>query len=175
MGKPKPRMRQLVDWRAALWAGLFAGMAFLVLNLVLTPLVLGGNMWVIVRLWASLLMGSSILAPPATFHLLALPMALLVNFGLSFGFALLIAYVVHRGGLITGIAGGAALGLAIYGIVIYAGTHFFPWYFPMRSGVMIYNFIAFGGIAGGVYEYLEVEIFVPVAAAKGGRGSWPGW
>lgn len=161
MTTTSPRMRQVVDWRAALWAGLLAGAVFFLVNLFVTPLVIGGNVWVMVRLFASILLGDSILAPPATVDLLALVVAFVTHFTLALLYALLIAYVIHRGGLITGIIGGALLGLALYSINFYTLTLFYPWFFAMRNAVFVATHLLYGALAGGIYEALEVEIFVP--------------
>jgi hypothetical protein len=161
-----PKLRQLVDWRAAAWAGLISGCVFFLLNLFVTPLVLGGNPWVMVRLMASILLGEGILAPPATFHLWAFIVAILSNTILCLAFGLLAAYVLHRGGIVMGFAGGAALGLAIYGINFYTLTWFYPWFFAFRGWVMIVNHVILGTLAGGIYEWLEVERFVTVADEK---------
>jgi hypothetical protein len=163
-----PRVRQVVDWRAAIWAGLIAGLVFLLFNVFIGPLVIGGNGWVIVRLFASLLMGSGVLVPPATFDGAALLAGLAVNFGLSVIFSLLVALIIHRGGLISGILGGGLLGLALYGINFYTLTIFFPWFFPLRSWVFLLAHALFGALAGGIYEALEVEIYVPVEEEKQG-------
>ena len=161
MSKTSAPMRQLVDWSAAVWAGIISGIVFMLMNVFLVPYFVGGNAWVMVRLFASIVLGDGILAPPATFDLYALLAAIFTNMVISLGFALLIAYIIHRGGLITGILGGAALGLVIYGINFYTLTFFFPWFFPMRGWAMLGNHIVFGALAGGVYEFLEVEEFVP--------------
>lgn len=155
------RMVQLVDWSTAVWAGLLAGVVFLLLNLILAPLFIGGNGWVIIRLMASPMLGDGILAPPATFAADALAAALVTHFVLSVLFSMLTAVIIHRGGLLTGILGGAAIGLFLYSINFYALTFFFPWFFATRSWVFILTHILFGAIAGGVYEGLEVEEFVP--------------
>lgn len=157
-----PRMRQLVDWRAALWSGLIAGTIFLLLNLFLSPT---GNAWAMIRLFASVVLGDEILAPPSTFDGTALIVALIVHFALSILYALLIAYVIHRGGLLSGIIGGALLGLALYSINFYTLTLLYPWFFAMRSAVFIGTHALFGALAGGIYEALEVEIFVPAEEA----------
>ena len=150
MKKTEQRMRQLVDWSAAVWAGLASGVIFFLLNVFITPFAIGGNAWVIVRLFASVTMGEEILAPPATFHLSALIAAFLTNMIISLLLALLIAYVIHRGGLITGILGGAVLGLAIYGINFYTVTYKFPWLFVLRGWMSIVNHVLFGAMAGGM-------------------------
>ena len=156
------RMRQVVDWSAAVWAGIIAGSAFLLLNLLLTPLFIGGNTWVMVRLFGSLLLGDDILAPPSTFDRGALIAAIVTNFALSIAFALILAIIIHRWGFITGVTVGALFGLALYGINFYSLTYFFPWFFAMRSSVFLATHIIFGALAGGIYEGLEVEEFVPV-------------
>jgi hypothetical protein len=155
-------MRQLVDWSSAIWAGFIGGTVFLVVNLFLSPILLGGNGWVQIRLMASVLMGPEILAPPATFDAGALAAALIGHFALSVGFALLVAYVIHRGGLIMGVIGGAVLGLFLYVINFYTLTYFFPQFFAMRGGAMFLSHLIFGAVVGGLYEALEVEEFVPV-------------
>lgn len=155
------RMRQLVDWSAAVWAGVIGGTIFAMLNWFAAPLILGGSTWVFVRLFASVLLGESILAPPATYSFTAVLAAFITHYALSILFSLLIAYIIHRGGLIGGIIGGALLGLAIYAVNFYSLTYFFPWFFVMNSWVMVASHVVFGAVAGGVYEALEVEEFVP--------------
>ncbi len=161
-GGKEPGMRQLVDWSAAVWGGLASGGVTFLLNLFLAPLIMGGNAWIMTRFIASIAMGESILAPPATFDTVAVVVAILVHLAISMVYALLIAYIVHRGGLLTGILGGAGLGLAIYGINFYTFTYFYPWLFPLCGWAMGINHVIFGALAGGVYEFLEVEAFVPV-------------
>ncbi|MCU0599114.1 MAG: hypothetical protein MUE70_07660 [Desulfobacterales bacterium] len=162
MRKPDIRWRQLVDWRAAIWAGIASGSVFFILNLFLIPLVTGGNSWVIVRFMASLVLGEGILPPPASFAVDAMMAAIIANTFATLVFGLLVAYVIHRGGLLLGILGGAILGVAAYGINFYALTYFFPWFFPLRGWVMAVNHMTLGALAGGIYEWLEVEKFIPV-------------
>jgi len=156
------RMRQLVDWSSAVWAGLIGGIVFFLLCFFVVPPFSGGNGWVMVRLWASIPMGATVLAPPATFEPLILVAALAVHLGLSVCFSILVAYVLHRGGLVTGILGGALFGLALYAINFYTLTLIFPWFFGYRSLVLALVHLVFGTICGGVYEALEVEEYEPV-------------
>lgn len=154
---PTHRGRLLVDWSAAFQAGLIAGTVFLFVNLVLGPMAYGGSVWVWIRLLASPILGSDILAPPATFDAGALAAALVVQYGVSTVLTLTIAYVLHRWGLWVGILGGAVLGLAFYMINIYTLTYFFPWFYALAGWVMALSHVLFGAFAGGVYELLEVE------------------
>lgn len=155
------RMRQLVDWSSAIWAGLIGGVAFLLVNVLVSPLTVGGNAWVYLRLLASPILGPEILAPPATFDATALAVALVTNFALAIVFALVVAFILHRWGLLVGIFGGAVLGLCLYLINLYSLTLLFPWFWAMNSSMMVASHVLFGAIVGGVYEALEVEIFVP--------------
>ncbi len=162
MIKQSSRMRQVMDWSAALWAGLIASVVFFLLNIFLVPVLLGGNMWIIIRLFASIFLGESILAPPATFDSTALLVAIITNVILSVGFTFIIAFSLHRWGTFIGIIGGAIFGLAIYLINFYSVSYFFPWFFALGSWPFVLTHIIFGAIAGGVYELLEVEEFESV-------------
>jgi len=163
MSPAKIKMRQLVDWRAAIWAGAISGVVFLVINMLLTKFYVGSP-WVVIRLVASIVMGTRVLPPPADFDATIFVFSLLVHFPLSIAFASIIAAILHRWGLLVGIIGGALFGLALYVINFYTFTFFFPWFFPMRSWIMAVSHAIFGACAGGVYEGLEVEKFVPVEA-----------
>jgi hypothetical protein len=151
------RSRQLVDWSAAVWAGLLAGTAFLLVSLFLIPQLVGGNAWVMVRLLASIVLGKEILAPPATFDLGALVAGLSTHYALSVAFALLVAYVLHRFGLVVGILGGALLGLALYAVLFYGATLWLPQFFPIVGGGMLVAHVLFGALVGGLYEAFEIE------------------
>lgn len=163
------RVRQLVDWRAAFWAGLLAGTVFLLVNLFVVPALMEGRFWISVRLVASILLGKGVLAPPAAADAGALIACIVVHYVLALAMAALIAYVVHRGGLIGGILGGAALGLAFYFIDYYTLTWFFPQFFAMKHWSVIVSHVLFGAIAGGVYELLEDQIFEAELSAAGGN------
>ena len=155
------KMRQVVDWSAVVWAGLLAGVLFLLLYLFFVPYAIGsGNAWGMLRLLASIVLGPDILAPPATFHLGALIAAIATNLILSLVFAILLAIITHRWGLITGIVLGALFGLGLYCINFYTVTLLYPWFFAFRGSAMVWTHLIFGACAGGIYEALEVEEFV---------------
>ncbi len=156
----KPQLRQLVDWSAALWAGGIAGLVFLLFNLFVTPLFGAGSAWISLSYTASVILGSTVLPPSDTSNFVVIIAGLAVHFALSIGGALLLAYIIHRWGLIIGIIGGALFGIALYLINFYTLTLIFPWFFAIRSWSLLINHVIFGAIAGGVYELLEVEEFV---------------
>jgi hypothetical protein len=159
--------RKLVDWRAAFQAGLIAGTVFLLVNLFVVPALMEGRFWISVRLVASIILGRDILAPPATAHAGALVAAMVVHYVLALAMSAVIAYVVHRGGLIGGILVGALLGLAFYFIDYYTFSYFFPQFFAMNHWSVVASHVLFGALAGGVYELLEDQIFETDVSSAG--------
>jgi hypothetical protein len=154
------RKRQLIDWSAAVWAGVLAGAVFFIAVVFAMPLAVGGSPWVIVRYFASIVLGPGTLAPPAAFTPSVLAAAIAIHFSFAIGFALLISFVIHKGGLWGGIAKGALLGAAIYAINIFTLTLLFPWFFALHGPLFLAVHIVYGAVVGWIYEGLEVETFV---------------
>ena len=155
-----PRLRQLVDWRAAVIAGVVSGFVLLALEMLLTWRAVGSP-WVFPRLAAAIVLGRGVLPPPATFAPGVLLVALLIHLPLSIAYACLIAFVLHRWGLVVGIVGGAAFGLALYAIDFGTVFSIYPWFAPMKGWIALWAHVAFGAVAGGTYELLEVERYAP--------------
>jgi hypothetical protein len=158
----------LVDWQAVFRAGMIAGTVFLLLDLFVVPALMGSSFWISARLTASIVLGQQILAPPATFDGMALLAAILVHYFLALLMTGLIALVVHRGGLTTGIIGGAVLGLAFYYINYYTLSYFWPQFFAMKHGSVIASHVIFGALAGGLYEWLEGDWYEVAQGEHGG-------
>jgi hypothetical protein len=153
------RIRKIVDLKAVISAALIAGTIALLCNFFLVPLLLQTTPWVAVRLSGSILLGAGVLAPPATFHAGALVAAIVTHYVLALIMTLIIAYVVHRGGLIGGILIGALLGLSFFCIDYYTLTFFMPQFFALQHWSVVASHVLFGAVAGGVYELLEDQIF----------------
>ena len=153
-------MRQIMDWRAAIIAGLLAGLLALVLRIVLWVTVTGGSFWAPFYQSAAIFLGPESLAPVDAPNMGVVAVGALVHMVLSLVYALLLAFIIHRWGLIVGIVGGALFGLAIYIINYYTFTYLFPWFFPLRSWLVLATHVFFGAAAGGIYEALERDIYV---------------
>ena len=162
MNKQTVTAKQIVDWRAAIFAGVIGGAIFLLLEMVLPTLLIGSSPWVALRYTASMVLGEEVLPPPAGFDALVVLVGLLVHFVLSILYACVLAFIVHRGGLITGIIGGSLFGLAIFAINYYTFTLFFPWFFYLRSWIAVLGHVLFGAVTGGLYEGLQREQYVVV-------------
>lgn len=145
-----------LDLSAALWAGLIAGTVFLVTMLLLSANVLGSSD-LVYRMMAAILQGEGAMAPSTPVDGGLIGSALLVHYALSIAFGLVIAIVIHRWGLIVGLLGGAALGLALYTINFFSVSYFFPWFFPLRNWIWLLGHVLFGAAAGASYELLEID------------------
>ena len=58
-----------VNWTAAAQSGVTGGVIYLVLELLLVPLFVGGTVWSVLRMMAAILLGRHALPPPDTFDL----------------------------------------------------------------------------------------------------------
>jgi len=138
--------------RAVLIAGIAAGTAFLLCNLILMPLVLQTSPALILRYMGSLVLGSQVVTQT---NITSILVGLVVHYILSLLLTLLIAIIIHRWGLIVGIIGGAILGLSLYIINLYTFTLFFPWFFAINNLILLISHVIFGAVAGGVYEVFD--------------------
>jgi hypothetical protein len=156
-----PKSRKVVDFRAVFWAGIVSGLVFLVVNMLLSLLFLG-TPWIFIRMVAALLLRQDVLPPPASFDPAIFIVALVIHLLLSIFFTTVLALMIHKWGLLVGIIGGAIFGLALYAINIYTFSFFFPWFFSLRSWIILLSHVFYGATAGGMYEALEVERFETV-------------
>jgi hypothetical protein len=150
-----------VTWRAILVSGLVAGTLFLVADLIFAPIVTHVGAALTLRYFAALVLSSKVLTQTGVGILVA---GIIVHYVLSLVFALVIALVIHRWGMVVGIIGGALLGVAIYGINLYTITLLFPWFFAINSTVILLCHAIFGAVAGGVYEMFDHYDF-PITTA----------
>lgn len=146
---------QLFDFRSVVWAGIIAGFVFLTTVCLLLPLVFPQlSTALLIRMFASLILGDSTLTP-ATFTPYTFGAAIVVNVVLSVGFTSLVAFIVHKWGMLASILGGFLLGAALFAINFYSMTYFFPWFWVLKTEPMFIAHLLFGALAGGLYEYFE--------------------
>lgn len=155
-------LREVMDWRAATIAGLVAGIISLLIVMLWYMVKFGGSPWVVPHFIAAILLGRDALATVTTFN----PAVILVGIGVHLLacvlFALLIAFVFHRWGMIVSFLGGALLGAALFGINFFALTSVFPWLSAGRMGAILLAHMLFGGLTGALYELLEQDRIVTV-------------
>lgn len=149
------RATQIVDWKTAVIAGLIAGIIFLLVLLIAYPLATGGTPWVVMRFIAALILGESVLSPPNSYDLSTVIIGTITHIMLSIFYTVILAFIIHRWGIIVGIVGGGLFGLAIYAINFFTFTYFFDWFYPARTWPFLVVHVLFGAIAGGIYELMD--------------------
>jgi hypothetical protein len=153
-------MEQLVDWRAALIAGLVAGAVFLLVQMLGQAMIVGQSAWVFPQHVGAIILGEEVLG--AGIDTTAVIVGVVLHFVFSVIFALILAAIIHEWELLVGLVVGLLFGLALYAINYYTFTRFFPWFFPITNWLDIVAHALFGLAAGAVYELLEIERFVRV-------------
>jgi uncharacterized membrane protein len=136
-------------------AGLVAGVAFVLAQMVLVWLVDGESPWAPPHLIAAMVLGPEIL-PPVDFSLQATLVALAIHLPLS------ALYGVAIGALVGNFRPGAALvvgvlaGLAIYGLNFYLVVpSLFPWFVEARGPIALFTHALFGMVAAGMYAAMR--------------------
>ena len=156
----RTQVRHVMDWKAAVLAGLIAGAVFLVVLLIAYPLATGGTPWTIFRFIGAMVLGEAVLPPPTSFDAGIVITAVIVHFTLAVLYTLVLAFIVHRWRLLVSVIGGALFGLALYLINFFTFTYFFAWFYPARAWPFSLVHILFGAVAGGIYELLEKDVFI---------------
>ncbi len=141
-----------ISWSAAILAGLIAGAIFLVLEMTLVPLIGGGSPWGPPRMIAAIAMGEGVLPPPADFAAVPVMVAMMIHFVLSIIYAVVLAFIVARFGLVPAVVIGGVFGLLLYLINFYGFTAVFPWFAMARNGISIFAHIVFGVAAAWIYK-----------------------
>ncbi|MQA92837.1 MAG: hypothetical protein GEU90_21875 [Gemmatimonas sp.] len=152
----RPQLLDGIHWRAAAWSGIVAGVVFLALEMILWPLTGLGSPWEPVRMIAAILIGPSVLPPPASFNGPIFLAALFVHFSLSVFYAVSYAVfcaLVLRARLerLTALAQGL-FGLIIYVVNFYGFVELFPWFVEARNGISILVHIAWGIVLPWAYD-----------------------
>ena len=147
-------------WRATVWAGVIAGtLATLVQALLWLAFTddFPAILFLDARLTAALLLGGSVLPPPATFDAGIMLAATLVHFALSIAYAALLARLAARFAGIPPLATGAAFGVALYIVNLYGFTAIFPWFVQARGWITLIAHGVFGMAAISAYRWLQVS------------------
>ena len=153
---PAPQSDHM-DWKAALWAGLIAGVVFMMMEMILVAVAGGGSPWGPPRMIAAIVMGEQVLPPPATFDAGVFTVAMVVHFVLSIVLAFIFAWVASRWRMSLGIAllVGAVFGLLVYLIDFYpVAAALFPWFAMGRNWITIISHVAFGLVLA--WSYLAI-------------------
>lgn len=146
-----------IDWRAAVYAGIAAGIIATWGELLLWWLAgdpLPETLYRDARLAAAIAMGRAVLPPPASFDAAAMAVATLIHFTLSIGYTLLLAPLVARRARVPAVAIGTAFGLLLFTVNMYGFTALFPWFRVTRDAITLISHGVFGAAAAFCYDAL---------------------
>ncbi|MEQ9619856.1 MAG: hypothetical protein RIG61_11885 [Deltaproteobacteria bacterium] len=144
--------RNTVNWKAAVIAGVIAGIVFLILEMLLVQFVGGGSAWGPPRMMAAIVMGQEVLPPPATFDAGVVVTALIVHLILSIIYGVILSVIINKLGIGMALLIGAVSGLILYIVNFYGFTAVFPWFAKARNFITIFSHIIFGLVAAWAYK-----------------------
>lgn len=158
-------MTRAFNPKAAVWAGVIAGLIFMMLEMILVAALNGDSPWAPPRMIAAIVMGKGVLPPPAPFDVLVMMVAMMVHFAMSIMLGLIFGWLISRGSmtLVKALIFGVVFGLIVYVIGFYLMTPIFPWFAMARGGISIFAHIMFGLVLGWSYY----------ALANGGKNDEP--
>jgi len=147
-------MTRSIDWKAAISAGLVAGAVFMMLEMALVGTIGGQSPWGPPRMIAAMVMGKSVLPPPASFDFGIMMVAMMIHFMLSIVFGVILGWAISRWRmkLVAALLVGTAFGLLIYFVDFYLMTAIFPWFAMARGGIAAFSHAMFGLVLGWVYH-----------------------
>lgn len=152
----KDRAPQATDWRAGAWAGLIAGLVFMMAEMLMVMIVQGQSPWGPPRMMAAMALGQQVLPPPADFDVKIMMVAMMIHIPLAIVYGLAIGWIVHRFETGIALAVGGVIGLVIYLVNFYPiAAAVFPWFAMARGWVSAMAHILFGLVAAGAYVALR--------------------
>jgi hypothetical protein len=146
-----------VDRRAAIGAGIFAGIFATLVQIALWAAFTNALPAIIfrdARLTAAIVMGRGVLPPPASFDWTVMSVAALLHFALSLLYGLTLSWLVSGLRMPSALAAGAAFGLCLYAVNLHGFTRVFPWFESSRGWITVAAHLAFGMSAAGAYRAL---------------------
>jgi hypothetical protein len=144
-----------VDARAAIYAGVAAGILATALQIVLWAIFTDAIPAILYRdsrFAAAIVLGPGVLPPPASFDPGIMMIAAVVHFALAIAYALLLAWLIANLRMRTSLVVGAAFGLSVYALNMYGFTAVFPWFASSRDWITTLTHLVFGMVLAAVYR-----------------------
>ncbi|CAM2169875.1 Sodium:proline symporter [Paraburkholderia sacchari] len=161
-----------LDWRAAVLAGVIAGVVFLALGVVLMALMTGASLLEPPRMVAAIILGRGALQSPQAFSPGIVLAAFVVHFALAIVFTVVLGLIMTSFNLDSSMGmatlAGGAFAVAVYLINFYGMTQLFPWFAEARNGASLFAHIVFGIVAANLYMRLERTTSRRIKADAGG-------
>jgi hypothetical protein len=106
---------------------------------------------------AAMVLGGSVLPPPATFDVGIMLAAALIHFMLSIIYAALLVPLATRLKTVLALLVGFGFGVTLYIVNLYGFTAIFPWFAQARGWITLIVHAVFGMTAISVYRWLDVS------------------
>ena len=151
------------NWCAIIIAGVMAGIVSTLVQILLWLIFtddLPAILYRDTRLTAAILLGASVLPPPATFGFGVMLTATLVHFVLSVIFTAVLAWIVAHLQAAPSLLLGIGFGGALYMVNLYGFTAIFPWFAQARGWITLLAHGAFGLTAILVYRWRNAGLAI---------------
>ena len=142
-----------LDRKKALWAGMIAGLVFMMVEMIMVAMFQGMSPWAPPCMMAAMALGTSVLPPPADFSMKIMMIAMMIHLPLSMIYGLILGWAVHRLQMGAALLAGAAFGLiAVYFVNFYVVAPMaFPWFTEARNWISVISHVMFGVVLAGAY------------------------
>ena len=151
-----------LNWRAALAAGIVAGTVATASQVILwwtftddLPEIFFRD----ARLTSAILLGQSVLPPPATSDRMVILVAGLIHVLLSMAYGLALACVISRLTRRTALLAGCVFGLILYAVNMHIVTNVYPWFSAARDWITVVTHVIFGISLAAIYKALSKFYF----------------
>jgi hypothetical protein len=147
-----------INWIAALYAGIAAGIIATMAQIILWWIFSGslpGIMFRDARLAAAIVLGKEILPMQVAFDWPAMIVATMIHFSLSVIYSMILAAFIVRRSLGVSIFVGVEFGFILFGVNMYGFTLIFPWFEEARDWITLAAHVVFGIVAAAVYRLLS--------------------
>lgn len=142
-----------IRMKDAVWAGIIAGLIFMVLEMIMVPMFMDGSPWGPPRMIAAIILGKGVLPPPPTFDFGVVMVAVILHLILSIIYAIILAWIINaaKTSFWVSILIGAVFGYVLYLVNFYVFTGIFPWFAKARNWISAFSHISFGIAAAWSY------------------------
>jgi hypothetical protein len=135
------------------------GLALLVLDAVVHPLLTGASPWQSLQRTAALALGRAALTGEVTFVTLAVGLALHFALAMLYGVVLaLLLYRWHAGdqqwSATVGLVLGALFGFVVYVLQYHGLSPWWPWLREARDALTAVHYLVYGAVTALAYEWL---------------------
>lgn len=144
-------------------AGICAGVVSTLIQILLWLIFTDGLPTILyrdARLTAAVVLGTSVLPPPATFDVRVMLTATLIHFGLSIIFAAVLAWIDVYLQAVPVLLLGIGFGGTLYFVNLYGFTTIFPWFAQTRGLITLIAHGVFGLTAILVYRGMHTGVFI---------------